>query len=223
MTMRTHELLKTSPLFQGFNDEEMENFLSDTLSYTRTFCKGEEIYPFNQEIHCGGFILSGEVNIQTDAGDNKGGIVGKSYPGELIGHAFHIAGQTNDVAHFIAGCDDTDVLFSDFNCILCNQCKNNSYICFLENLIRYLSNTNITLNRKMEILNQKTLRDKLLICFSQMADKYGSSSFTIPFNRDQLAQYIGSERSSVCRELGKMQDEGLIRLNGNHIILLFRK
>ena len=53
-----------------------------------------------------------------------------------------------------------------------------------------------------------------------MADASGSNTITLPFNREQLAQYICAERSSVSRELGRMQDDNVIKINGNSITLL---
>lgn len=88
---------------------------------------------------------------------------------------------------------------------------------FSRNIILSLAESNINLNQKIEVLTQKSLRDKLMMYFSQMKEAHGGTTICLPFNREQLAQYVCSERSSVCRELSHMQSEGLIRLDGNFV------
>ena len=65
----------------------------------------------------------------------------------------------------------------------------------------------------------KSIRGRLLSYFSDCAKKEGSYSFTIPFNRQQLADYLGVDRSTMCNELSKMQREGLIRYERNSFTL----
>ena len=90
----------------------------------------------------------------------------------------------------------------------------------IRNIMKSLAQSNISLNTKIQLLTQKTLREKLLTYLHMLSVQNQSLEFDLPFNREQLACYLASERSSVCRELGKLQKENIIRLNRNHIILL---
>ena len=65
----------------------------------------------------------------------------------------------------------------------------------------------------------KSIRDRLMSYFSQCAKYYGNNSFLIPYNRQQLADYLNVDRSSMCNELSKMQKDGLIDYKKNHFIL----
>ena len=76
-----------------------------------------------------------------------------------------------------------------------------------------LAQTNMNLNNKIQILSQKTLRDKLITYFELLSIQKGSNVITIPFNREQLACYLCSERSSVCRELSRLKDDNIININ----------
>ena len=69
-------------------------------------------------------------------------------------------------------------------------------------------------------MSQKTLRNKLITYFELLSIQNGSNEITIPFNREQLACYLGSERSSICRELTKLKEENIITINKNNVILL---
>ena len=86
-----------------------------------------------------------------------------------------------------------------------------------------LAKSNVILNNKIQIMSQKTLRDKLITYFEILSMEKGSNEITIPFNREQLASYLVSERSSVCRELSKLKNDNIISINGNNIVLLSEK
>lgn len=94
------------------------------------------------------------------------------------------------------------------------------YLPLMENMMRSLAKSNIRLNTKIQVLSQKTLRDKILTYFELLAEQNNSNEFTLPFNREQLACYLGSERSSVCRELSKLSEKQIIRISKNQIALL---
>ena len=93
-------------------------------------------------------------------------------------------------------------------------------ICLLENIMHSLAKSNILLDIKVNILSQKTLRDKLITYFEILSIQECSNKITIPFNREQLACYLCSKRTSVCRELSKLKDENIISIKGNNIVLL---
>ena len=83
----------------------------------------------------------------------------------------------------------------------------------LQNLLEVTANKNRQLSLKLEILSRKTTREKLLAYLSYqagMAPGGGKAAFVIPFNRQQLADYLNVERSALSKELGRMQREGLI-------------
>ena len=76
------------------------------------------------------------------------------------------------------------------------------------------------LTTKIEHLTQKTTRKKILSYLSSIAIKQGSNIFTIPFNRQELADFLSVERSAMSAELSKMQKDGLIKYHKNNFKLL---
>lgn len=89
----------------------------------------------------------------------------------------------------------------------------------LQNLLSVLALKNKTLTQKLEHMSQRTTREKLLSYLSEQSLKTGCSSFYIPFNRQQLADYFSVDRSAMSNELCKMRNEGLLEFNKNHFVL----
>ena len=78
---------------------------------------------------------------------------------------------------------------------------------------------NLLLSNRIFCTSPKTIRSRLLTYFSRLSVKYGSSTIQIPFNRQQLADYLNLDRSALSKELGKMQQDGLIEYHKNMIYL----
>ena len=85
----------------------------------------------------------------------------------------------------------------------------------VRNLLALSAQKNLTLSRKIFHTAPKTIRGRLLSYLSDQAVRAGSRSFSIPFDRQQLADYLGVERSALSHELGKMRREGLLRFRKN--------
>ena len=82
-----------------------------------------------------------------------------------------------------------------------------------------LEEKNRILARKVDYLAQRTTRQRLLVYLSEQAQRAGSAEFTIPFNRQQLADFLSVERSAMSAELSRMQAEGLLETERSHFRL----
>ena len=98
-----------------------------------------------------------------------------------------------------------------------SACSHHSRI--IRNLLGELAEKNLRLNEKLTHMGQRTTRAKLMSYFSAEAQRRGGYEFDIPFSRQQLADYLGVERSGLSLELGKMRDEGLLDFHKSHFIL----
>ena len=87
------------------------------------------------------------------------------------------------------------------------------------NLFALLAEKNRILARKVDYLAQRTTRQRLLTYLSEQAQRAGSAEFTIPFNRQQLADFLSVERSAMSAELSRMQAEGLLETERSHFRL----
>ena len=98
-----------------------------------------------------------------------------------------------------------------------SACSHHSRI--IRNLLGELAEKNLRLNEKLTHMGQRTTRAKLMSYFSAEAQRRGGYEFDIPFSRQQLADYLGVERSGLSMELGKMRDEGLLDFHKSHFLL----
>ena len=87
-------------------------------------------------------------------------------------------------------------------------------------MLNIVSMKNILLTQKIEFTSKRTTREKLMAYLSVEAKKSGSSSFNIPFNRQELADYLSVERSAMSAELSKLRDDGVLSYHKNQFKLL---
>ena len=80
----------------------------------------------------------------------------------------------------------------------------------LRNLVRTISDKYFSLSRRIDLLVMKSLRAKVAAYLLSEAARAHSLTFSIPFSRIQLADYLNCDRSALSRELSTMQKEGLI-------------
>ena len=99
-----------------------------------------------------------------------------------------------------------------------SACKFHSVL--IRNLIAVIAEKNAALNDKVECVCQRSTRDKIRSYLSLEAEKRESNVFDIPFNRQQMADYLAVERSALSKELSKMRAEGIIAYNKNHFEIL---
>ena len=90
----------------------------------------------------------------------------------------------------------------------------------VQNLFYAISEKNRGLVQKLDYMSRRTTREKLISYLSEQAKKQNSASITIPFNRQQLADYLSVDRSAMSNELCKMRDDGLLEFEKNRFRLL---
>lgn len=117
--------------------------------------------------------------------------------------------------------EETDIFIIDFKNITNNNFNNPSYSQFLKNLVDVMSHTIIMNNERIELLTNKTIRNKLLAYFKIMSQKNKSNIIYLPFNYTDLADYLAINRSAMSRELKNMKEEGIIDIKGKKIKLLY--
>ena len=170
--------------------------------------------------HFVGVVLSGSVHVlQEDYWGNRT-ILAHIPPGGLFGEAFSCA-ETDSLPVSVAAAEKSEVLFIDYKQII-TTCTSACmfHMALIKNMMKLLAQKNIMLTQKMEIITHRTTRERLLAYLSAQAIKAGKSHFTIPFNRQQLADYLSVERSAMSTELSKMQSDGLIRTDRSKFELL---
>lgn len=213
-------ILKKCPLFMGISEDEMRAMLECLTAKKIEVEKGETIFSEGDRPDYIGIVLKGSVHISQDDYWGNRAILTDVQEGGMFGEAFSCA----EAAAFpvtVSAREDGVVLLVDCRKVLtvCSSaCLFHTRL--IRNLMKILANKNIALTKKMEHITKKTTRDKVLSYLSECAVVAESNTFSIPFNRYELADYLSVERSALSNTLCKMRDEGIIQFEKNKFVLL---
>ena len=212
-------LLKRTKLFGGIEEEELLSLLKCLNAKKQDIPKGGYIFHVGEYLSTVALMLKGSAHIQRNDYWGNLSILGKITEGEIFGEAFAIQGSETMLNDVVA-IEDSTILFLDVNRILtvCSaSCRFHNML--VKNLFGILAQKNRTLTRKLRHMSHRSTREKLLSYLSEQSRLSGSPSFEIPFNRQQLADFLSVDRSAMSNELSKMQNEGILEYNRNKFIL----
>ena len=212
-------LLANISLFLGASPQEAEAMLNCLGAAERGYTKGEQIYHSGDYVSDLGMVLSGSVLIQTDDLWGNTTVLDRIGPGQIFAETYACVPGEPLMVDVVAA-EGTQVLFLNVERVLrvCSHtCAHHSKL--IRNLLLLSAQKNLNLSRKIFYTSSKTIRGRLLSYLSYQARRNGTPSFTIPFNRQQLADYLNVERSALSNELSKMQRDGLLVVEKNHFTL----
>lgn len=213
-------ILQSCPLFAGISPEELESMLACLGARRVGAGKEQPIFREGDPADFVGVVLEGAVRILREDFYGNRSVLGQVEPGGLFGEAFSCAGAKALPVSVVAA-QPTEVLLLDVHRVLTlcsNSCTFHSHI--VSNLVQVLANKNLGLNQKLDIASRRTTRDKLLTYLTARAKAACSAEFTIPFDRQALADYLGVERSAMSAELSKLQKEGVLETRKSWFHLL---
>jgi CRP/FNR family transcriptional regulator, dissimilatory nitrate respiration regulator len=214
------DVLKTVKLFKGIEESDLQPLLSCLGATPVHFDKGQTVFPSGEGIKQFGIVLSGQVQIVQDDYYGNRTILAQIDAGNLFGESFSFAAVKKLPVSVITTAESV-LLFIDSHklAVPCAKaCGFHSKL--IENLLMIVSTKNIALTQKIEFTSKRTTREKLLAYLSAMATESGSSRFSIPFDRQALADYLSVERSAMSAELSKLRDDGVLRFHKNQFELL---
>jgi len=213
-------ILKKCPLFAKIEDESLLQMLSCLAARVEHFEKKQTVLSEGAPAKEIGVVLSGEVQVlQVDYYGNRS-ILSNIGPGEMFAEAFACA-ETNTIPITVTASENTDVMLVDCSHILhiCgNHCAFHQQL--LYNLVRDLADKTVSFHRRIEITSKRTTREKLLAYLFLEAKKTGRSRFTIPFDRQELADFLEVDRSGLSAEISKLRREGRLECRKNEFRLL---
>lgn len=212
--------MKTSELFNAIDQNELETMITCLGGIVKTYKKDAYIIMAGDSVDYVGIIISGKVQIIKEDFAGNRNIITEHSEGELFGEAFACAGiQT--CSYTVQAVTDCEIMMIKFKKIVTtcsNACAFHSML--ISNMLKIIAQKNIELNNKMEIISQRTTREKLMTYLLTQAEKAKNSKFDIPFSRNELADYLCVERSAMSRELSKMKNDGIIEYNKNSFELM---
>ena len=212
-------ILKRTQLFSRVSEPEISAMLNCLQAKMRTFRKGEYIFKQGEHLDQITVLVEGKLWIQRDDFWGNRSIVNVIRIGEMFGEAY-LAPESGSLLNDVIAEEDSTIFFFDVQKILTvcpSACRFHSMI--IQNLFFAISEKNRKLIQKIGHMSNRTTRTKLLSYLSEEAAKQNRNHFTIPFNRQQLADFLCVDRSAMSNELCKMRDEGLIEFDKNEFTL----
>lgn len=214
------EILKTVRLFKGIEESNLMSLLACLSGKLQHYEKNQIVLMSGESTNSFGIVLAGQIQIvQEDYYGNRS-ILAKTGVGNLFGESFACA-QTKDLPVSVIATTESKLLFIDCRRLAtpcANSCAFHSQL--IQNMLHITAMKNISLMQKIEFISKRTTREKLLAYLSSEAQKTGSSCFSIPFNRQELADYLSVDRSAMSAELSKLRDDGILKFYKNNFELL---
>lgn len=214
-----HTLLAT-PLFAGIKENELSAMLSCMDANVLVIPKNTPVFLEGDDAGFFGIVLEGSVQIVKDDFYGNRSILTYAEPGELFGEAF-ACGEVEKMPVSGYAAKDSKILML--------SCKKMLTVCssacsfhnrLIKNLLTVVANRNLNLSQKISVMSHKTTKEKLMAYLLEQAKKSGSTEFTIPLDRQALADYLGVERSAMSAELGKLRKAGILDTTGSRFHLL---
>lgn len=212
------KVFKNTSTFEGLNEEEILSAINSFAPSIKSYQKNASVLLSGDTTQSMGLLLSGSLIVfQEDVWGHRS-IMNKLSIGETFAEPFASSGIPLNISMYASS--DSEILFLNLKSILSSSSLDSEvHSRIIENVISNLSKKTLKLNEKISHMNKRTTREKLLSYLSTQSQTKKSLEFDIDFNRQQLADYLGVERSAMTVELSKLQGEGILTTNRNHFIL----
>ena len=204
-------VLRNCQLFNRIEDKDFNKILNCLDAKKKSYSKGDMILSEGDTAKYFGIILNGKVQIERVDYYGTRSILTSIEESQLFGESFACAGIKSMPVNVIAA-ENTEILLIDAKRISqsCSKsCSFHNQLIF--NLLNIVAKKNLVFHEKIEITSKRTTREKLMTYLLLQEKKHNSNSFTIPYDRQELADYLEVERSGLCTEISKLRKEKRIK------------
>ena len=210
------QLLQKYLLFREMNETEMAEALQALEAHEKHYQKGKTILTAGSVTEQMGLILEGSVTIENNDVWGNRTIISHVGRGQVFAESYALLDQEPMLVDVTAS-EDCRILFLRGSAIQRLKNTPNSWVLkYITNLLTISMHKNLALSGRSFHTAPKTIRGRVMAYLNSMSLQKHSREFDIPFDRQQLADYLNLERSALSKELGKMQREGLISCRKNH-------
>ena len=214
------EILRKCPLFAEIESDDLLPLLDCLKADVASFKKKDVIIAEGEAAHSIGIVLSGAVQIERNDYYGNRTILSTAEQGELFGESFACA-EVKSIPINVVASENCEVMLIDCRRVMhscSNACSFHSQMIF--NLMKTVALKNIIFHQKIEITSKRSTREKLMTYLMFQAKRAKHSRFEIPFDRQELADYLAVDRSGLSAEISKLKAEGVIDCHKNHFELL---
>ena len=212
-------ILTNCPLFYGIEQDKLDTMLTCLEAKTVSFDKKYTVMAEGSAAKYVAVVLSGSVQLmRVDVYGNRS-IISKVSEGQMFAEEFACSGRELPIS--AVADKPSEIMFIKSDRIL-RTCSNGCgfHHTLIFNLMNAMAQKNIEFHQKIEVVSKRTTAERLLAYLSIEAKKQGGSSFDIPFDRQDLADYLEVDRSGLSVQISKLADQGVFRCKKNHFELL---
>ena len=210
MNIENREFLKKTMIFQGMDDNELTASLDFFRAYEQNFKKGSTILHAGDLTDKMGLVMEGSVTVESDDAWGNRSILSKVEAGGFFAETYAVLPKEPLLVNVIAN-EDCHILFLRIGSL--KQLQNNMeqwMIKFVSNLLMLSMHKNLMLSSRSFHTAPKTIRGRVMAYLNSVSMQKHAREFNIPFDRQQLADYLNLERTALSKELSKMKADGLI-------------
>ena len=213
------EILQKSMLFRGLTGDEISAALDFLHAEVRKFKKGAGILHAGSTTDRMGLVLEGSVTIENNDMWGNRTILSHIGKGQFFAETYAYLPNEPMLVDVVAN-ENCRILFLRIGSLQRSSSLSGPwFMAFVSNLLSITAHKNLTLSGRSFHTAPKTIRGRVMSYLNTVSLQNGSHEFDIPFDRQQLADYLNLERSALSKELGKMRRDGLISVRKNHFIL----
>ena len=205
-------------IFRGMTDTEISECMEYLDSKTKRYKKGSIILHAGDTTSNLGIVLDGSVTIESNDAWGNCTILSHVSLNGIFAETYALIKDEILLVDVRAN-ENAEILFLNMSKIRENEISSPWNQKLLRNLLFISSNKNLTLSGRSFHTSPRTIRGKLLSYLNSISLKKHSREFDIPFDRQQLADYLNVDRTALSKELGKMKNENLIDYHKNHFIV----
>lgn len=210
--------MDTLEIFKNLSKSEISSLSKSLNSYTSLFKKNMTVMSNLVNTSEMGIVLDGtSLLVKIDFNGNRN-IVSLLERGDIFGALLN--SYSSDEMVVIAN-SDCKILFLDYSKLFSNTKYTYSQK-FIQNLLTMLTKKVNFLNKRIEVLTKKTIRERLLDYFYGLQKEQASNKIIIPFSKLELAEYLAIDRASMMRELKKLKEEKIIEIKNREITIITR-
>ncbi len=214
------DLITQTPLFNGICKENLSSLLSCLSAKVEEYPKGSPVFLEDDPAGFIGLVLEGAVQIVWDDFYGNRSLLMLAKKGETFAEAFACSNlETMPLSGFaIQDCKILRLECKRMLTICTNACSFHNML--VKNLLQEVAQKNLILSRKVQFMSQKTTKEKILAYLLDQAKQNNSMEFTIPLDRQALANFLGVDRSAMSAELSKLRRNGVLDSKGSWFRLL---
>ena len=205
------------PFFCDLSKENTDELMLKANIFEKEYQKDEIIILADDDVPNFGIVLSGEIYIEKEDINGNTAIVSCVKPYGVFAEAFACSGHKATVN--VRTGEKCRILWINYSSLLSDNISSRCKGAVLSRLLKTSNEKNIFLTGRIEHLTKHTLREKVLSYLTSRSAMLKSKTFTVPFDRKAMADYLGADRSALSAVLCKMRDSGEIEFHKNKFTL----